>query len=312
MRARLVRIVNFALRYTSRSFRWHFLHYASAFSRGRWPKRLHLRNPKSLTEKIRYLRIHIDRLIPDIHLYADKLRVRDYVAKTVGECHLIPLLGTWDRAEDIVWSELPNRFAVKANHGAGFNILVRDATVLDTARAVATLNAWLDTDFAQATDLNQYRQIPRRLLAEELLGSDGEEMIEYKFWCFNGKCGFIVINIDRHADHRRMIVDTDWNPLPVEFTRPKRPKPSTAVPRPERLAQMLSIAESLAAPFAFVSADLYEIDGSIYFGEFEFTPWGGDIPLSPHEWDRRLGDRLHLPKRTEQMGARPRSIQRGE
>lgn len=111
VKAKLWRVVVFALRVTSDRFYAYFVHYLPLW-RGRWSGRLHLRDPKRLTEKLLWLKIHIDRINPQAHLYADKLVVRDYVAETVGEEHLIPLLGTWDRADDIVWSDLPRRFAL--------------------------------------------------------------------------------------------------------------------------------------------------------------------------------------------------------
>jgi hypothetical protein len=217
-------MISFALRYTSDSFFLRFEHYHPLW-RGRWPGRLGLRNPKSLSEKILYLRVHI-------------------------------------------------------------------GSALDVDRAVEQLNAWLDTDYARQYRFRQFRQVPRRVMAEQFLGPEDEDIRDYKFWCFDGKCGFVVVDIDRYSDHRKLIVDTDWNPLPVESDVPN---PDKRIPRPAQFDRMVSIAESLAARFIFARVDLYEDAGEIYFGEFGFTPHGGIPAFSPPEWNRKLGDLMDLP-----------------
>ncbi|WP_428391757.1 hypothetical protein [Lichenicoccus sp.] len=58
-----------------------------------------LRHPRTLNEKVAWRMLH-DRN-PLIPLTIDKLLVRDWVAARVGSEVLVPLLGAWDRAEDI-------------------------------------------------------------------------------------------------------------------------------------------------------------------------------------------------------------------
>ena len=290
--AQINRLALWVLRHTSDGFYVRFMHYLPLL-KGRWPGILHIRRPRTLTEKIQYLKINIEQLIPDAHIYADKLAVRDYVADTIGEQHLIRLLGSWERAEHIDWPALPDQFVIKANHGAAFNIIVNDKTKLDTAAATTQLNEWLAIDYSQRGRENHYRNIPPRLLAEALLDSGYESPPEYKFRCFDGKCEIVTVTIDRYTDPKRLIVDTAWNRLPVELDYPQ---PAREIEKPAVLDSMVSIAETLAAPFFYVRVDLYEVEGSIYFSELTFTPLGGTVPFSPPEWNRKLGDLLHLPQ----------------
>lgn len=175
------------------------------------------------------------------------------------------------------------------NHGAGFNILVRDRSVLDIDRAVKQVSAWLQTKYWQTDREYQYRQIPPRVFAEELLGSGTETVPDYKFWCLNGRCQLVEMVVDRFSDRRSLVVDTAWNPLPIDLGFPP---PDGEIAKPQQFNRMVSIAEQLATPFVFVSVDLYEVDGSIHFGELTFNP--AKLSSSP-EWDRRLGKLLKLP-----------------
>ena len=47
------------------------------------------------------------------------------------------------------------------------------------------------------------------------------------------------------------------------------------VKRPDKLEEMISMAEKLAEGIPFVRVDLYLADGKIYFGEMTFTPATG-------------------------------------
>ena len=283
-----------AHRYLSDTFYVRLVYYYSALRQRRIPELLSLRNPKTWNEKISYIKLNIDRLIPEAHFYADKLNVRDYVARTIGDEHLVPLLGSWSRAKDISWSVLPERFVLKANHGAGFNVIVRDRSELDLDQVTDQLNSWLETDYSHRSGEKQYQRIPRRLLAEELIAPEAADLPDYKFFCFDGRPKLLTLDLDRRGAHkRRLVLDMDWNPLPIKMTYPE---PDKMVERPAAFELMASIAEALAAPFFFVRVDLYEDAGSIYFGELTFTQGGGLAAISPRSWNRKLGDLIRLPR----------------
>ena len=58
--------------------------------------------------------------------------------------------------------------------------------------------------------------------------------------------------------------------------------------------KMKDIASTLADDLPFVRVDLYSVSGKIYFSEITLTPAGGHMPFSPREYDRILGDMIHL------------------
>ncbi|MFP3741353.1 ATP-grasp fold amidoligase family protein, partial [Burkholderia sp. SIMBA_019] len=69
----------------------------------------------------------------------DKLTVREYVARKIGEQHVIPLLATPDVFTKQIFDALPNAFVMKANHGSSYVEVVRDksATSFEKLRDLA-------------------------------------------------------------------------------------------------------------------------------------------------------------------------------
>ncbi|KLI21967.1 ATP-grasp fold amidoligase family protein, partial [Brachyspira hyodysenteriae] len=69
---------------------------------------LNLENPKTFNEKLQWLKLYYHD--PLMTICADKYLVRDYVKEKIGEEYLVPLIGVWDRVEDIDFDSLPNQF----------------------------------------------------------------------------------------------------------------------------------------------------------------------------------------------------------
>lgn len=46
----------------------------------------------------------------------DKYKVKQYVASKIGKEHVVPLLGVWDKYEEIDFNKLPNQFVLKCTH----------------------------------------------------------------------------------------------------------------------------------------------------------------------------------------------------
>ena len=80
-------------------------------------KRLDLKNPRDLNEKILWAKLYSD--TTRWTELADKHQVRDYVEKIGLGDILVKLYATWYKKEDINWDVLPDKFIIKANNGDG-------------------------------------------------------------------------------------------------------------------------------------------------------------------------------------------------
>ena len=78
-------------------------------------QKLNLKHPKTLNEKIQWLKIYDN--IPIKAQLTDKILVRDWVKDKIGEEYLKPVLWIGDKFEDIPFDTLPDSFIIKANHG---------------------------------------------------------------------------------------------------------------------------------------------------------------------------------------------------
>jgi len=87
---------------------------------GRYPNLLH---PTTFNEKILQKSLRPDPWLTEL---TDKLTVRDYVAKKLGENHLIPLLAAPKIFTKEVFDALPDSFVMKANHGSSYVKVVRN------------------------------------------------------------------------------------------------------------------------------------------------------------------------------------------
>ncbi len=247
---------------------------------------LNLNNPQTYNEKIQWIKLHGED--PFLTKLADKYAVREWVAERIGEQYLVPLLGVWDRAEDIDFAKLPEKFVIKANHGSGMNIIVTDKEVMDVEAIRHKANGWLLQDFSCQTGFEmQYAGIAPRIIAEEYMENEGGDIFDYKFWCFKGKCHYIQFLSERKKHLKMVFFDREWNVMPFVYDHLRNDNPPQ---RPANLAEMIAISEKLAEGFEHVRVDLYRLNnGTIRFGEMTFTSASGLCRWDPPEWNLKLG-----------------------
>ncbi|MBR2802273.1 MAG: hypothetical protein IKE21_06745 [Erysipelotrichaceae bacterium] len=274
-----------------------YAHALKQWYQDRTGKILDLEDPRSFNEKIQWLKIY-DR-DPLKTLLADKYRVRDWVREKIGEQYLIPLLGVYDKAEDIDFDVLPDAFVLKANHGSGMNLLIRDKNKEDLAQIRKKANNWLRQNFTFRNGYElHYNDIPRKLIIEQYIGDPEKSLTDYKLWCFQGKTAFIAVHEGRFDDPHMALYDRDWKRLP--FSTGAMAPLEEDFPKPSVLTEMIAVAEKLSAGFPFVRVDLYlPEEGDIRFGEMTFTPSSGTCHWDPPEADLQVGELLKLPAAKE-------------
>lgn len=262
--------------------------YYSRFHKGiNWDK------PQDYNEKINWLKLYSDTSMWT--RLADKYAVREYVKSKGLEQILVPLYGCWTKVEDIDFGSLPKQFVLKTNHGWGDVIVVKDKDSVDIKAVKKVLNKNLKHTHGFSTGEPHYKNIPKKIIAEQLLVDDSfnfSSLIDYKIFCFNGKPHFVWACFNRTKDH--VYVEThglDWSfhPECSVFNNQYRDG-GGQLPEPKNLAQMLSIAGTLSEGFPQVRVDLYNIKGKVYFGELTFTSDGGYNNFFTPEFLKELGD----------------------
>ena len=246
-------------------------------------KELNLENPKTFNEKLQWLKLYDRR--PEYTMMADKVAVREYVAKTIGEQHLIPCLGIWGNPEDINFDALPNQFVLKCNHNSGLGMCIcKDKSKLDVVKVKKELKKGLAQDYYLSGREWPYKNVPPRIIAEAYMADSQGRLDDYKLMCFNGqvKCSFVCSDRFSEKGLHVTFFDTDWNVMPFERSYPAVKE---GLPKPTQYEKMVELAQTLSKGIPFVRVDFYEVDGKIYFGEMTFYPGCGFEAFQPEQWD---------------------------
>ncbi|MBR2203660.1 MAG: hypothetical protein IJ914_05665 [Prevotella sp.] len=277
-------------------FKWHPQGLASEIFRGVLGYDISWDDPKDLNEKINWMKFNYD--TSEWTRLADKYLVRDYVKERIGETVLPQVYGAWERASDIDFEKLPERFVLKTNHGCGMVIPVKDKSILDDEGIRKKLDMWLKERYGYDTVEPHYLKIHPLIYAEELLENDTDfssSLVDYKVFCFSGEPYCIMVCIDReigqHADF--YFYDTKWDSFPPHLAG-KHHK-DISIPKPKCLSQLLDYASKLAEGHPQVRVDFYIIKNKIYFGEMTFTSQGGYMDYISRELSYNMGQLVKLP-----------------
>lgn len=262
----------------------------------KFKKKLDLKNPKDLREKILWLKLRDYETNALVRQCADKYAVRSYIEEKGCPEILVPLIASYDSVDEIDWNALPESFAMKWNFGCGFNIICPDKSKLDIPQTVEKMKKWGKTRYHLGHSEMQYKDVPKKIIVEQYLKPKSGNLPEdYKVYCFHGKPLAILFMAGRHTENMQAVfMDPQWQLL--GSTGKAKYKDVADLPgKPAALDKMLEYAQKLSEPFEFVRADFYEIDGQVYFGELTFTPAGG-FDVSQCKIDGKpMGEFLQIP-----------------
>lgn len=258
---------------------------------------LNLNDPQRYTEKLQWYKLYYrNELMP---ICVDKYQVRKYIESKGLSDILVKLYGAYDKAEDIPFDNLPEKFVLKTSNGSGTNIICKNKSKLSRNEVIEKVNRFLKQSSASAGREWAYAQGTPKIIIEELLedltNTDGS-ISDYKHLCFNGKPEYIVLDVDRFTNHKRNIYDTNWSDLHVASDCTCIDD-GRKIEKPANYERMIEIAKILSEDFPAVRVDLYNINGRIYFGELTFFPWSGYVQFTPDSFDFDMGKKFVLPKR---------------
>lgn len=252
---------------------------------------LDLEQPQRYTEKIQWSKLYDDN--PLYSVLADKLMVREWVKEKIGDEYLIPLLGVWDKAEDIDFNHLPDSFVLKTNNASATNIIVRNKKEINKNLIIEQLNHWLVYPFWAKWGEFHYKDICPKIIAEKFIQSERtDDLTDYKFICFNGEPYCCTVEIDRYHGHKQVVYDMDWKPQSWRINSFE--SFTGSIEKPLQFEKMLSLVKTLCEGFSHVRVDLYLIRQEIFFGEMTFTPGSGYVNFIPDEYDFILGEQWAL------------------
>lgn len=247
------------------------------------------KSPKTFSEKMQWIKLYGN--LSEYSKYVDKYEVRNYIKETIGDRYLINLLNIYESTDEINYEELPNRFVLKGTHGCGYNIIIKDKSLINKEEIKNKFAKWLKEDYSVLSKEIQYKSIKPRIVCEEYIEDKEGELIDYKIYCFSGKAEFIQVISNRKSNMCQDFYDLNWNKLDL---RADETPSKVNIKKPEKLEEMIRISEKLSNEFPFVRVDLYYVDNKIYFGELTFTPKGGMVKFKSEEYDIKFGSLINI------------------
>ncbi|WP_196584501.1 ATP-grasp fold amidoligase family protein [Aliivibrio fischeri] len=264
-------------------------------------KNLNLSNPKSINEKIQWLKIN-DR--KDINtIVSDKLKVRNYVRSKGLEELLVPLISEFNVDRVLTKADLPlYPCIIKLNNDSGSTFICRDREAIDLDEVNHRIMLRKKNNHYYQTKEWQYKNIEPKIIVEKLLiDAEGKIPCDYKVHCFNGIAKFISIDFDRFEGHKKIylnrdgeILDFHWGPkVKGKFTIGSANKDKCKLP--EQFVKFFEYADTLSSEFIYCRVDFYLVDKKIYFGEITLHNGSGFSQFEPNCFDDKIGGYLNLP-----------------
>lgn len=257
-------------------------------------RELDLENPRTYTEKLQWLKLYDHR--PEYTTMVDKYAVKQYVAEKIGAEYVVPLLGVWERAEDIDFEVLPQRFVLKTTHDSGSYVVCKDKSQLDIPAARKRMAKFLKRKYYNTNREWPYKNVTPRIIAESYMeDSRYGELRDYKFFTFDGvpKVLYIAQGRGRGEPTVADFFDMEFNHLDFTIDHDMAPVPPE---KPECFEEMKRLAAVLSEGIPQLRVDFYEVDGKVFFGEMTFFHCSGMDAFHPAQWDQKFGDWVRLPE----------------
>lgn len=257
-------------------------------------KKLNLENPKTFNEKLQWLKLY-DRN-PLYTKLVDKYEVRKYIEKEIGKEYLIPLIGVWDKFEDINFSKLPDRFVLKCTHDSGSVFICTDKSKFNIDEVKKRINKALKRNYYYFAREWPYKHVRPRIICEEFISDKETTPDDYKVLCFNGKAKLIGVHIDRYSNHKLDNYDINWHKTLIGKDGPMS---DIVYDKPKEFENMIMLSEKLASGKSHVRIDWFIVKDRLYFGEVTFYEAAGFDHFDNEKDDYLLGSWIKLPSNRE-------------
>lgn len=264
--------------------------------------KLNLKNPKRFTEKLQWYKLYYKN--PYMVQCVDKYDVREYVASKGLEKYLVPCYGVYDSVDDIDWEKLPKQFVMKDTLGGGGNsvIVVKNKDSCNIEELVEKGKKWTGINAHKrggGREWPYYSGKKHRIIIEKYINSEtiSGGLIDYKFFCFNGKAIYLYIISDRNLGNNSELGVFDINFKKIKAKRTDEEPLKREILRPDNFEEMKNVAQCLAGNFPEVRVDMYNVDGTILFGEVTFFDGSGYMKFEPDSFDFEMGEKFILPEK---------------
>ena len=192
---------------------------------------------------------------------------------------------------------MPNKFVLKLNHGSGMNIICKDKNKFDLVKAKIKLNRWKNINYGLLNSEFQYFYVKRKIFVAPYLC---EKIIDYEFYCFNGKPKFIRVHKPIFENNHTILhnyYDLNWKLTDIESGLKGYFRiPEIKIKKPKNFNLMVYYSKKLSNKFIFVRIDYYEVNNIVYLSEMTFSPSNALMKFKDMNQSKYLGSLLDISK----------------
>lgn len=252
---------------------------------------INLKKPQTFNEKLIHRRLFSrDPIWPII---TDKISVRSWLRERcyLEYVQLVPARFAYS-VDELLEMDVDKPVVVKAAWASGMNLFVNSNSQLQSHKN--TLNEWMQSPYAPERLIWAPEKMKRGFLIEDSIADDkGCVPLDYKFHCFNGRVGFMQIDIGRFESHKRLIFSRDIKRQ--EWCYGKSKYEGEFELNLKLINEMIAVAEVLAKDFSYIRVDLYLYNEEIYFGELTQTQGAGFESFTDPKLNIYYGDLWDYP-----------------
>jgi len=213
--------------------------------------------------------IHLSKDIGnEFHTYiTDKIYVKDYISKKIGEQFIIPTLGLYDRnnISELKDYVVNKNIIIKPTHLSGQTLIPKVDSIIGKKQFLLIQN-WLNMNHYFYKRERNYKNLTPRVVVEPLL-NDLENIIDYKFFCYKGKAKFIEVFHSRNKGVKKITLDLNWNKIPTTSIIDKKMLSEIIPKKPKFLKYMVEIASKISKEFNSVRVDILANENNFYICE---------------------------------------------
>lgn len=224
---------------------------------------------------------------PERVFTSDKELVKLYVQAKAGDQYNVPTIAVLRSPEEVDRFEFPDQCCIKPTQASGVIMLRRQGEPIDREE----IKRWFKLDYYKKSREINYRDLRPKVMVEPLLFG-GKEVRDYKFFCVNGAVKMVQVDLERYGSHRRALLDRNWT---MQDFALGYPVPEATPDSPANYAEMVEVAEKLAAAFDFVRVDLYSDGETCLVGEITHCHGSARRKFSPVTAEKVAGDLLFGP-----------------
>lgn len=246
--------------------------------------KVNIDEPTTFNEKILWLKHNYKNVL--WKQCADKLGSKQFLIEHGFKKYVPETFGQFETSKCIDLDKLPNKFVLKTNHDCG-TVVLCDKSCTDFCKVFEQLDKSVKKKYSLNNCEWVYEDVNPTIFAEEILiPESGNDLMDFKFFCFKGIPKFLFCVSNRSKDIKITVHDaTTFDMYPCSYIYPKGKKPM----KPHCYEEMLKLVKDVAKYFEFVRVDVYATNQGPKIGELTFFSQSGHGVFYPKKYDYEFG-----------------------